>query len=117
MMPYSCSALWTRHRNYESETMDCDFSFDYDGFDRMMAFIALIVFLPCVWFMMLNGAVDWLLAFVIIGTTTTITVALVVPCIATTIEAWSSQWSRGCDMMSRIDLTEDIDDTQNQTDR
>ena len=25
---------------------DCDFSFDYDGFDKAMATIALIVFLP-----------------------------------------------------------------------
>lgn len=62
--------------------MDYDFSFDYDGFDRMMAFIALIVFLPCTWYMTLNGVIEWLLGLVIIGTTITITVALVVPCIA-----------------------------------
>lgn len=97
--------------------MDCDFSFDYDGFDRMMAFIALIVFLPCTWYMTLNGVIEWLLALVIIGITTTITVALVVPCIATTLEVWCSQWSRVCDILGRMDWTEDMDDTQNQTDR
>ena len=97
--------------------MDCDFSFDYDGFDRMMAFIALIVLLPCIWYMILNGVIEWLLGFVIIGTTTTITVALVVPCIAITVEVWRSQWSRVCDMLGRIDWTEDTHDTQNQTDR
>lgn len=94
---------------------DCDFSFDYDGFDTMMAFIALIVLLPCTWYMILSGVIEWLLGFAIIGTTITITVALVVPCIATTVEVWRSQWSRVCDMMNRIDWTEDIDDTQNQT--
>ena len=97
--------------------MDYDFSFDYDGFDRMMAFIALIVFLPCTWYMTLNGVIEWLLGLVIIGTTITITVALVVPCIATTVEVWCSQWSRVCDILNRIDWTEDTDDKQNQTDR
>ena len=96
---------------------DCDFSFDYDGFDTMMAFIALIVFLPCTWYMTLSGVIEWLLGFVIIGATITITVALVVPCIATTVEVWCSQWSRVFDILNRIDWTEDIDDTQNQTDR
>ena len=96
---------------------DCDFSFDYDGFDRMMAFIALIVFLPCIGYMILNDVIEWLLGFVIIGTTTTITVALVVTCIATTVEVWCSQWSRVFDILNRMDWTEDIDDTQNQTDR
>lgn len=96
---------------------DCDFRFDYDGFDRMMAFIALIVFLPCIWCMTLNGVIEWLLGFVIIGTTITITVALVGPCIATTVEVWCSQWSRVCDILGHMDWTEDIDDTQNQTDR
>ena len=86
--------------------MDCDFSFDYDGFDRMMALIALIVFLPCTWYMTLNGVIEWLLGFVIIGTTTAITVALVVPCIATTVEVWCSQWSRVCDTLGRMDWTE-----------
>lgn len=96
---------------------DCDFRFDYDGFDKAMATIALIVCLPCVWFMILNGAVDWLLGLVIIGTTTTIAVALVVPCIATAVEVWGSQWSRVRDILGHIDWMEDMDDTQNQTDR
>lgn len=96
---------------------DWDFSFEYDGFDRMMAFIALIVFLPCTWYMTLNGVTEWLLGLVIIGTTTTIAVALVVPCIATTVEVWGSQWSRVFDILGHIDWTEDMDDTQNQTDR
>ena len=96
---------------------DCDFSFDYDGFDKAMATIALIVFLPCTWYMTLNGVIEWLLGLVIIGTTTTITVALVVPCIATTVEVCCSQWSRVCDILNRMDWTEDMDDTQNQTDR
>ena len=97
--------------------MDYDFSFDYDGFDTMMAFIALIVLLPCTWYMILSGVIEWLLGFVIIGTTITITVALVVPCIATTVEVWCSQWSRVFDILNRIDWTEDTHDTQNQTDR
>lgn len=96
---------------------DCDFRFDYDGFDKAMAFIALTLFLPCTWYMTLNGVSEWLLGFVIIGTTTTITVALVVPCIATTVEVWCSQWSRVFDILNRMDWTEDMDDTQNQTDR
>ena len=96
---------------------DCDFRFDYDGFDKAMATIALIVCLPCVWFMILNGAVDWLFGFTMSAVWITITVALVVPCIATTIEVWCSQWSRVCDILNRTDWTEDIDDTQNQTDR
>ena len=96
---------------------DCGFRFDYDGFDKAMATIALIVFLPCIWYMILSGVIGWLLGVVIIGTVTTITVALVVPCIATTVEVWCSQWSRVCDILGRMDWTEDIDDTQSQTDR
>ena len=67
--------------------------------------------------MTLNGVIEWLLGFVIIGITTTITVALVVPCIAATVEMHCSQWSRVCGMLNRIHWTEDMDDTQNQTDR
>lgn len=97
--------------------MDCDFRFDYDGFDKAMATIALIVCLPCVWFMILNGAVGWLFGFTMSAVWLTITVALVVPCIATTVEVWGSQWSRVCDRLNRMDWTEDTHDTQNQTDR
>lgn len=96
---------------------DCGFRFDYDGFDKAMATIALIVCLPCVWFMILNGAVGWLFGFTMSAVWLTITVALVVPCIATTVEVWYSQWSRICDILSRMDWTEDTDDTKNQTDR
>lgn len=117
MMPYSCSALWTRHRNHESENMDCDFRFDYDGFDKVMTTIALIVCLLCVWYMMVNGAVGWPFGFIMSALWLTMLVALVVPCIAATVELWCSQWSRVCDILGHMDWTEDIDDTQNQTDR
>ena len=96
---------------------DCDFRFDYDGFDKAMATIALIVCLPCVWFMILNGAVGWLFGFTMSALWLTMLVALVVPCIAVTVEMHCSQWSRVCDTMSRMDWTEDMDDTKNQTDR
>ena len=94
---------------------DCDFRFDYDGFDKAMTTIALIVCLLCVWYMVLNGAAGWLFGFIMSALWLTMLVALVVPCIATTVEMHCSQWLRVCDTMSRMDWTEDMDDTQNQT--